>query len=182
MSEAVRKTGTSPAEKAEQERKKKKVAEYIRTHVAWIELCVTSWQSQSVSGNQNVREWVIVSREYIWLILVIWSAPNARDKIKVADVVGGTNHVTFLTNSFSRLTSLPMSAIFVSVTSESVSHFFGTYWAWRTVREILSDQSAGHVKSLHLYNCSNRVLQIAHLVNKYPTFFYLKDSRRQWRR
>ena len=43
--------------------------------------------------------------------------PNARDKIKVADVVVSTNHVTFLTNRFPRLISLLTSAIFVSGTS-----------------------------------------------------------------
>ena len=45
------------------------------------------------------------------------SAPNARDKIKVADVVVSTNHVTFLINRFLTLISLPPSAIFVSGTS-----------------------------------------------------------------
>ena len=45
--------------------KKKKVIEYIQTHVMCIELCVTSWQSQAVSGSQKVRERVIGSREYI---------------------------------------------------------------------------------------------------------------------
>ena len=40
-----------------------------------------------------------------------------RTKIKVADVVVSTNHVTFLTNRFPRLISLPMLAIFVSGTS-----------------------------------------------------------------
>ena len=45
------------------------------------------------------------------------SAPNAQDKIKVADVVVSTNHVTFLTNRFLRQISLPMSTIFVSGTS-----------------------------------------------------------------
>ena len=45
------------------------------------------------------------------------SAPNARDKIKIADVVMNTNHVTFLTIRFPRLISLPTSAIFVSGTS-----------------------------------------------------------------
>ena len=44
------------------------------------------------------------------------SAPNERDKIKVADIVVGTNHVTFLINRFPRLISLPMSTIFVSGT------------------------------------------------------------------
>ena len=45
------------------------------------------------------------------------SAPKSRDKIKVADVVVSTNHVTFLTNRFPRLINLPTSAIFVSGTS-----------------------------------------------------------------
>ena len=45
------------------------------------------------------------------------SARNVRDKIKVADVVVSTNHVTFLTNGFLRLITLPKSAIFVSGTS-----------------------------------------------------------------
>ena len=46
-------------------------------------------------------------------------APKSRDKkkIKVADVVVSTNHVTFLTNRFPRLTSLPTSALFASRTS-----------------------------------------------------------------
>ena len=47
----------------------------------------------------------------------------AQDKIKCADVVGSINHVTFLTNSFSKLISLPKSAIFVSGTRESESYF-----------------------------------------------------------
>ena len=45
------------------------------------------------------------------------SAPNARDKIKVADLVVSTNHVTFLTNWFPRFIDLLTSAIFVSGTS-----------------------------------------------------------------
>ena len=45
------------------------------------------------------------------------SAPKSRDKIKVADVEVSTHHVTFLTNRFSRLISLPTFAIFVSETS-----------------------------------------------------------------
>ena len=47
----------------------------------------------------------------------MWLAPNAWDKIKVADVVVSTNHVTFLTNRIPRLISLPLSNIFVSGTS-----------------------------------------------------------------
>ena len=100
---------------------KKKVAEYIRTPVTCIELCVTSWQSQAVSGSQNVRERVIGSREYIWLIQTHFYF--ARDNIKSADVVGSINHVTFLINRFSRLISLLTPTIFVSGTSELVSYF-----------------------------------------------------------
>ena len=37
----------------------------------------------------------------------MWSTPNARDKIKDVDVVVSTNHVTFQTNRFCRLISLP---------------------------------------------------------------------------
>ena len=47
----------------------------------------------------------------------------ARNKIEDADVVGSINHVTFLTNRFSRLISLPTSTIFDSERSESVSYF-----------------------------------------------------------
>ena len=45
------------------------------------------------------------------------SVPNAQDKIKDADVVVRTNHVTFLINRSPRQISLPTSAIFVSGTS-----------------------------------------------------------------
>ena len=45
------------------------------------------------------------------------SALNARDKIKVVDVVESTNYMTFLTNRFPRLISLPTSTVFVSGTS-----------------------------------------------------------------
>ena len=45
------------------------------------------------------------------------SAKSARDKIVVVEVVVSTNHVTFLTNRFLRLISLPKSAIIVLVTS-----------------------------------------------------------------
>ena len=45
------------------------------------------------------------------------SAPKARDKIEGVDVVVSTKHVTFLTNKFSRLISLPTFTIFVSGTS-----------------------------------------------------------------
>ena len=65
-----------------------------------IELCVTSWQNQTVSWSQNAREKITASREYIWLTLVKWSVPNAPDKIKGADVVVSINHVFFLTNGF----------------------------------------------------------------------------------
>ena len=45
------------------------------------------------------------------------SDPKSQDKIKVADLVVSSNYVTFLTNRFPRLISLPTSAIFVSGTS-----------------------------------------------------------------
>ena len=45
------------------------------------------------------------------------SAPNVRDKIKVANIIVSTNLVTFLNNRLPRLISLLMSAIFVSRTS-----------------------------------------------------------------
>ena len=47
----------------------------------------------------------------------MWSALKARDKIKGADVVVSTNHVTFQANRFSRLISLLASTIFVLGTS-----------------------------------------------------------------
>ena len=49
------------------------------------------------------------------------STPNAWDKIKVADVVVSTNHVTFPTNRFPRLISLLTSTILVSATSGIVA-------------------------------------------------------------
>ena len=111
--------------------RKKKVTECIRSHVTCTELCLTNRQGQAVSGSwnedrerksavsgsQNVREGVTASHKYIWRILLMWSASNVRDKIKGDDVVMSTNHVTFLTNRFSRLISLPTSTIFVSGTS-----------------------------------------------------------------
>ena len=56
---------------------KKKVVECLHTHVTHIELCLTNWQGQgvsgsrnkeresAVSGSQNVREEVLRRREYI---------------------------------------------------------------------------------------------------------------------
>ena len=64
-----------------------------------------------------MRERVLGRRENIYAILVMWSALNVRDKIKGADVVVNTTHVTFVTNRFPRLISLPKSTIFVSGTS-----------------------------------------------------------------
>ena len=100
---------------------KKRVVAYIRTHVMCIELCVTSLQSQ------NVRELVIGSREYMANPCHVIGSKHtvyfAWDKIKGVDVVRSINHVTFLTNRFSKLISLPTTTIFVSGTSESVSYF-----------------------------------------------------------
>ena len=42
----------------------------------------------------------------------MWSAPNAQDTIKGADVVVSTNNVIFLTNRFPRLISVPTFTIF----------------------------------------------------------------------
>ena len=47
----------------------------------------------------------------------------ARDKIKGASLVGSINHLTFLTNRFSKLISLLTFTIFVSGASKSVSYF-----------------------------------------------------------
>ena len=44
-------------------------------------------------------------------------APNAWDKIKVEDVVVGTDHEIFFNNRFPRLIALLTSTIFVSETS-----------------------------------------------------------------
>ena len=71
----------------------------------------------AVSVSENVKEQVLGRREYIQVILVMRSAPNAQDKIKGADVVVSTNNVIFLSNRFPRLISLLTSAIFVSGTS-----------------------------------------------------------------
>ena len=49
-SEAVCETGTSPAEKTEEERNRS------QSTYAPMLLCVTCWQSQAISGSQNVSE------------------------------------------------------------------------------------------------------------------------------
>ena len=64
-------------------------------------------------------------------------APNARDKIKVADVVVSTNHVTFRTNIFPRLISFPTSTIFVSGTS--------------CITAILKYRSVNPIRFLYIY-------------------------------
>ena len=64
--------------------------------------------------------------------------------------------------------------------TDSVIIHFSPYWDSRVVREAGSDQSGGHVKSLHLYDCPYRNLQDALVANKYPTLFYLKGAIRQW--
>ena len=55
----------------------------------------------------------------------------------------------------------------------SAAHHFGPYLARRVVVEARSDQSTGHVKPWHLYDCSDCILQIALLANKYSTLFML---------
>ena len=51
---------------------------------------------------------------------------------------------------------------------------FGLYWIRRVVSKARLDQSTNHVKLLYLYNCPDRVLQIAVVANKYSTLFYHK--------
>ena len=124
---------------------KKNVAVYICTHVTCIEPCATSRQGQNVRKrvlSLEVKMWekeccLLKSkceRMGYWKSWVYIANPChvvgskhtvyfAYNKIKGADVVESTNHVTFLTNGFSRRISLPTSTIFVSGTSESVSCF-----------------------------------------------------------
>ena len=54
ISEAVFEDGTNLTEKAEQERKRSQ--ECIRTYVTRIELRLTNWQGQAVSGSRNEEE------------------------------------------------------------------------------------------------------------------------------
>ena len=68
MFEAVFETGTSPAEKAEPERKRHRV--YTHPCYAYWAVC-HSWQSQAVSGSQNVREWVYSDGDIIIIIIII---------------------------------------------------------------------------------------------------------------
>ena len=101
---------------------------------------VCFWSYMSLAGIQNVRDngsclWASKckkanywkSRVYIvnhcHVIVSKHTLYFARDKIKGADVVGSINHVTSLTNRFSKLISLPASTIFVSESSKSVSYF-----------------------------------------------------------
>ena len=51
----------------------------------------------------------------------------AQDKIKGADIVGNTNHMTSLTNRLPKLISLPTSTIFVLGTSELGFYFQGFF-------------------------------------------------------
>ena len=112
--------GASLTEKAEEKRKRLQNV-YIFVGLTAGKQNVRERESMcAVSVSHSLREWVLGRRKYIYIyiyILIMQSAPNARDKIKVADVVVSTNHMTFLTNRFPRLISLPTSAIFVSRTS-----------------------------------------------------------------
>ena len=101
---------------------------------------VCFWSCVSLAGIRNVREnesclWKLkCKRASYWKFRVYIVKPChvigskntvyfAQDKIKGADVVGSINLVTFLTNRFPKLISLPTSTIFVSGTSESGSYF-----------------------------------------------------------
>ena len=116
MFEVVHETGTSPAKKAEQERKKSQSIYALMLHelsCLWKSKCkrISYWKSRVYMANPCH---VIVSKHTVYF---------AWDKIKGADVVRSINHETFLTNRFSKLISLLTSTIFVSVISESVSYF-----------------------------------------------------------
>ena len=80
------------------------------------------WESELLEVESNIINpfHVVGTKHTVYL---------ARDKIKGADVVGSINHVTFLTNRFSKLISLQMSTIFVSGRNESVSYFQELYTA-----------------------------------------------------
>ena len=106
---------------------KKKVAKYIRNHVVFIEMCVTSWQSQAVSGSQNVRERVTSSHEYTWLTLVMWLAPTAQDKIKGVGVVVSINPVTFLTNRFTNVHHLCFGNKWISILFSRIFLYHGHF-------------------------------------------------------
>ena len=81
-------------------------------------LCKSQCKICFVSVSRNGKEWVFIRQEYIYRkFLSSNRLQNRGKKIKVAEVVVSTNHVTFLTNRFPRLISLPTSAIFVSGTS-----------------------------------------------------------------
>ena len=60
------------------------------------------------------------------------SAPNAQEKVQVADVVVRTNHVIFLTNMFPPLISLPIPDIFFSGTSGIMAIL--KYWSVNPIK------------------------------------------------
>ena len=67
----------------------------------------------AVSVNGNVKEDEFLEDESIYRQSLSCARLQVRGtKINVADVVVSTNHLTFLTNRFGRLISLPTSAIF----------------------------------------------------------------------
>ena len=47
-------------------------------------------------------------------------------------------------------------------------------FARRAIAVARSDQSAGHIKPVHAYDCPDPILRIAPVENKYPTFFVFK--------
>ena len=115
MFEAVSEAGTSPTQKAENERKRSQsiYASMLRV-LSYVSQAGKAKLSLEVKRQESVsycKSWEYMANPYH----VIGS--------KCADVVESINHVTFLTNRFSRLISLPTSTIFVSGTSESVSYF-----------------------------------------------------------
>ena len=115
------------------------------------------------------------------------SAPNERDKIKVAHVVVSTNHVTFLNNRFPRLVSLLTSAIFVSGTSgirailkyrsvNRVYFFFIIYHLFSTI-PIKESCLKRKPHCLHSGTKTGRKSSPNRLIDKYPDKRYHRVKR-----
>ena len=60
------------------------------------------------------------------------------------------------------------------VVKSLATFYFDPLWAWRTVGEAKSDQSAGHIKVLRRFDWPDRILQSPIEVNEQPPLFILK--------
>ena len=61
-----------------------------------------------------------------------------------------------------------------------VTHHFGPNWVGRMVGEARSNQSAGHIKPDHQYDCPERILQVALAANKFPILIHVEGAKREW--